>query len=259
MAITETFSVEGLVSVERGEVDRRIFSDPDIFEPRSSSSSAARGSSCATSPRSPRPATSSRRRWAATTCSSVRQKDGSIKGLLNTCIHRATQCAVPKEATPRPSCAPTTGGRTTSQGNLIGVPGIDGFYKGDLDIASTGLRQVARVESYKGFVFATMDPTAPASTTTSAPTGRLGIDLIVVRGDMEVIPGIQKFVDRLQLEVRGRQPLRLVPPADDAHVCGRLGHHPARPETDRRRRRPDAARRRGSTSLQGSVAPWSTR
>ncbi len=32
MAIMETFSVDGLVSVERGEVDRRIFSDPDIFD-----------------------------------------------------------------------------------------------------------------------------------------------------------------------------------------------------------------------------------
>ncbi len=79
-------------------------------------------------------------------------------------------------------------------GNLIGVPGIDLFYKGDLDMSQHGLRQVAQLESYHGFVFATLDPAAPPLTEYLGPTGRLGIDLIAVRGNMEVIPGIQKFL-----------------------------------------------------------------
>ena len=40
----------------------------------------------------------------------------------------------------------------------------------------------------------TLDPTAPPLEEYLGPTGRLGIDLIAVQGDMEVIPGIQKFL-----------------------------------------------------------------
>jgi 3-phenylpropionate/trans-cinnamate dioxygenase alpha subunit len=79
-------------------------------------------------------------------------------------------------------------------GNLIGVPGLDQFYKGDLDRSQHGLRQVAQLDSYKGFVFATMDATAPPLLHYLGATGRLGIQLIAERGDMEVVPGIQKFL-----------------------------------------------------------------
>jgi 3-phenylpropionate/trans-cinnamate dioxygenase alpha subunit len=39
-----------------------------------------------------------------------------------------------------------------------------------------------------------MDPTAPPLEEFLGTTGRLGLDLIAERGDMEVVPGIQKFV-----------------------------------------------------------------
>jgi ethylbenzene dioxygenase alpha subunit len=44
----------------------------------------------------------------------VRQKDGSVKGFLNTCPHRATRCALPTWAMPASSCATTTAGPSAS-------------------------------------------------------------------------------------------------------------------------------------------------
>ena len=92
-------------------------------------------------------------------------------------------------------------------GNLIGVPGLDQFYGGDLDRSQHGLRSVAQLDTYKGFVFATMDPTAPPLDVYLGATGRLGLDLIAERGDMEVLPGIQKFIIDCNWEVHGGQSL----------------------------------------------------
>src|SRR6201999_1017029 len=52
---------------------------------------------------------------------------------------------------------------------------------------------VAQVASYHGFVFATMDPTAPSLADYLGLTGRIALDLVHCR-DVEVVPGIQKFV-----------------------------------------------------------------
>ena len=79
-------------------------------------------------------------------------------------------------------------------GSLIGVPGLEQFYKNHLDRSQYGLKEVAQLDTYKGFVFATMDPSAPPLPEFLGAAGRLGIELIAARGDMQVVPGIQKFV-----------------------------------------------------------------
>jgi phenylpropionate dioxygenase-like ring-hydroxylating dioxygenase large terminal subunit len=194
MAITETFSVDGLVSVERGEIDRRIFSDPDIFDAEMElifgrawqflchESQIAKAGDFVETP------------MGLDNVLAVRQKDGTIRGLLNTCTHRGNAVCRADEGNTKAFMCTYHGWSYDLGGNLIGVPGIDLFYKGDLDMSQHGLRQVAQLESYHGFVFATLDPTAPPLTEYLGPTGRLGIDLIAMRGDMEAIPGIQKFL-----------------------------------------------------------------
>jgi hypothetical protein len=68
------------------------------------------------------------------------------------------------------------------------------LYDGELDKSRRGLAPVAQVATYKGFVFGTHDATAPPLENYLGATGRLGLDLIAERGDMAVVPGIQKFV-----------------------------------------------------------------
>jgi 3-phenylpropionate/trans-cinnamate dioxygenase alpha subunit len=79
-------------------------------------------------------------------------------------------------------------------GGLIGVPGMEELYKNELDKSEHGLKQVAQLDSYRGFVFCTMDPTAPPLHDYLGTTSRLAIDLLALRGDLEIVPGIQKFV-----------------------------------------------------------------
>ena len=46
--------------------------------------------------------------------------------------------------------------------------------------------------SYRGFVFATLDPTAPPLEDYLGWVGRLGIDMLASNGELEVVDGIQK-------------------------------------------------------------------
>ena len=196
----------------------------------------------------------------------VRQKDGSHQGASSTPARTvATRCAAPRRATPRPSCAPTTAGPYDLAGNLIGVPGPRPVPQGRARHApSTASREVAQLDTYKGFVFATMDPTAPPLHEYLGPTGRLGIDLMALRGDIEVDPRRPEVRHPLQLEVRGRQPLRLVPPADHPHVrafaSGMLPGRPRDGNLDRQRQAPRTRpTARSSTSRRPAASVGSMR
>src|SRR5690606_8683506 len=46
---------------------------------------------------------------------------------------------------------------------------------------------------YKGFVFATMDPSAPSLPEYLGPAAAFGLDLIADQGDMTIIGGVQKW------------------------------------------------------------------
>ena len=227
MAITETFSVEGLVSVERGEVDRRIFSDQEIFDAEMELIFGRAWQFLCHESQIPKAGDFFETPVGLDNVLAVRQKDGTIKGLLNTCAHRGNAVCRADEGNTKVFMCTYHGWSYDLAGNLIGVPGLDRFYKGDLDMTQHGLGQVAQLASYHGFVFATMDSSAPSLEDYLGPTGRLGIDLLAIRGNIERHPRHPKVLDRLQLEVRGRQPVRLVSPAGHPHVGDGVGHHPA--------------------------------
>jgi phenylpropionate dioxygenase-like ring-hydroxylating dioxygenase large terminal subunit len=78
------------------------------------------------------------------------------------------------------------------KGALVGVPGFKEVYHEELDREKWGLISAGQVDSYKGFVFATMDPEAPALYDFLGEGGRWGVDLIADKGDMTIIPGVEK-------------------------------------------------------------------
>jgi phenylpropionate dioxygenase-like ring-hydroxylating dioxygenase large terminal subunit len=78
------------------------------------------------------------------------------------------------------------------KGALVGVPGFKEVYHEELDRENWGLIKAAQVDSYKGFVFATMDPTAPTLYDYLAEGGRFGMDLIADQGDMVIMGGVEK-------------------------------------------------------------------
>jgi 3-phenylpropionate/trans-cinnamate dioxygenase alpha subunit len=183
-----------LVDIEHGEVDRRIFSDQEIFDAEMElifgrawlflchESQVRKSGDFFEAP------------MGKDNVLVVRQKDGSLKALLNTCTHRGNAVCRAEEGNTKNFMCTYHGWTFAITGELIGVPGFENLYHSELDKSALGLREVAQLDTYKGFIFATMDPTAPPLEEFLGTTGRLGLDLIAERGDMEVVPGIQKFV-----------------------------------------------------------------
>lgn len=86
----------------------------------------------------------------------VRGKDGQVRVLVNACRHRGTTvCQQACGKTKLFLCA-YHGWSYDIDGNLAGVPWRDGQSK-DFDLADWGLIQVPRVDTYRGFIFASFD------------------------------------------------------------------------------------------------------
>jgi 3-phenylpropionate/trans-cinnamate dioxygenase alpha subunit len=182
------------VSVERGEVDRRIFSDPEIFELEMElifgrawlflchESQVKKAGDFFEAP------------MGRDNVLVVRQRDGGVKGLLNTCAHRGNAVCRAEEGNTKNFMCTYHGWTYDLAGKLVGVPGLDKLFHNELDKGSLGLREVAQLESYKGFIFATMDRDAPPLPQYLGGTGRLALDLLASRGNLEAVPGVQKFI-----------------------------------------------------------------
>src|SRR6202034_3136179 len=191
---TNLTQMDDMVSIERGEINRRIFSDPEIFEQEMEHIFGRAWLFLCHESQLRKTGDFFEVPMGRDNVLVVRQKDGSIKALLNTCSHRGNAVCRAEEGNTKNFMCTYHGWTYDLAGQLIGVPGLEQFYKGDLDRSQHGLRSVAQLDTYKGFVFATMDPTAPSLNEYLGATGRLGLDLIAERGDMEVLPGIQKFL-----------------------------------------------------------------
>ena len=88
-----------------------------------------------------------------------RDRTGELHALMNRCTHRAaTVCRVDSGNSASFQC-PYHGWTFRNDGALTGVPWPDG-YAPEFRKADWGLAQ-ARIESYRGFVFATLNPDSP--------------------------------------------------------------------------------------------------
>ncbi|HTO56985.1 MAG TPA: Rieske 2Fe-2S domain-containing protein [Pseudomonadales bacterium] len=126
----------------------------------------------------------------------VRDRSGKINVLLNSCSHRGnTVCRAEQGRTNSFLCS-YHGWNYDLDGRLVAIPGQEAFYRNDVDKSQWGLGTAAQVESYRGFVFATLDPTAPPLEAYLGWVGKLGLDMLAAQGDLEVLDGIHK--NRLQ-------------------------------------------------------------
>ena len=122
----------------------------------------------------------------------VRGRDRRVNVLLNTCAHRGNSVCRAELGNVRSFFCSYHGWNYDLDGSLIGVRGEDVFYRGNLDRKAWGLTPAAQVASYRGFVFATLDPGAPALEEYLGWVGRLGIDLVASRGEVEFLDGVRK-------------------------------------------------------------------
>jgi phenylpropionate dioxygenase-like ring-hydroxylating dioxygenase large terminal subunit len=186
--------IDQLVSIERGTINRRIYSDDEIFEQEMEQIFGRAWLFLCHESQLREAGDFFEAVMGRDNVLVVRQKDGGLKALLNTCTHRGNAVCRAEEGNARSFLCTYHGWSYGIDGRLLGVPGFKTFYDGELDKSALGMREIAQLDTYKGFVFGTHDSTAPPLLNYLGATARLGIDLIASRGDMELVPGIQKFV-----------------------------------------------------------------
>ena len=122
----------------------------------------------------------------------VRDREGKVNVLLNSCPHRGNTVCRAELGNTRSFFCSYHGWNFDLNGSLIGMPGEDVFYRSGIDKKEWGLTPVAKVDDYKGFVFATLDPDAPPLDEYLGWVGRLGIDFMATQGEVEFLDGVQK-------------------------------------------------------------------
>lgn len=92
----------------------------------------------------------------------LRDKTGKLRGFLNSCSHRGAKvCRADSGKASHFKC-PYHGWMFSNQGQLVAVPRSNAAYDESFDMSLHGLREVARIDTIHGLIFATWDPDAPA-------------------------------------------------------------------------------------------------
>lgn len=158
-----------LVDVAKGTLDRRIFADESIYQSELEHIFARAWLFVAHESQIPNPGDFFLSRMGEESVIVTRDMQGKVNVLLNTCRHRGMQvCRYDIGNTSHFVC-PYHGWSYSIDGSLGKLPGeLDGVpyykiaYHEELDKAKWSLVRVAKVENYKGLIWATWDPDAPS-------------------------------------------------------------------------------------------------
>src|SRR5262249_15693484 len=118
----------------------------------------------------------------------VRDKQGGINTLLNTCRHRGNAVCRADEGHASSFMCTYHGWPYDLQGKLVGAPGFKDYYHEDLKRDEWGLIR-GRTGSYHGFVFATLDEEAPDLDEYLGDVGRMGLDLVTAQDETVCVGG----------------------------------------------------------------------
>ncbi len=124
----------------------------------------------------------------------VRDKQGEVQVLLNTCRHRGNALCRAEEGNVKSFVCSYHGWNYDLNGDLIGVPGITPYYRKDFDKSALGLVKAAQVDNLHGFYFATLDADAPSLHDYLGEVGRIGLGMMATNGEVAIVDGIQKNV-----------------------------------------------------------------
>jgi phenylpropionate dioxygenase-like ring-hydroxylating dioxygenase large terminal subunit len=102
----------------------------------------------------------------------TRDGEGRIRALYNRCTHRGTTLCRWDKGNSRTFQCPYHGWNFSNTGKLRGVPWADGYAEKLVRDPKFNLAQVPRVESYRGFIFGTLNLDAPALTDYLGPIRR---------------------------------------------------------------------------------------
>lgn len=191
-AVEKARSPSDFIDVEHGLVDRKIFTDEAIYKDELRRIFGRAWNFMCHESQLPEVGSFFMSYIGEDQVIAVRDREGVIQVLINTCPHRGnTVCRAEQGKTRSFMCA-YHGWNFDLNGDLIGVPGLDEFYRGGLKREEWGISKAAKVQSYKGFVFATLDPQSPDLDDYLGWVGKLGLDLMGTDRELVAVPGVQK-------------------------------------------------------------------
>lgn len=120
-------------------------------------------------------------------------KSGEINVFHNTCTHRGAVVCRKDRGNAKVFQCFYHAWTFDSEGKLVGVPGKDGYAEG-LDMNAFGLKRAARVDTYRGFVFASYDPDI-VDLRDYLGNARDYLDLVIdAQGDtLKIVDGTQEY------------------------------------------------------------------
>lgn len=151
-----------LVNRETAQVDRRVFTDEDVYQAELKQIFARSWLFLAHDSQIKDPGDFIRTSMGEDDVIVVRQRDKTVNAYLNSCPHRGNRvCMVDAGKKARGFICNYHGWSFGIDGGLRGTDGK--VYEADehFEKAQIGLTPVAQIQSYKGLIFATFDPDAP--------------------------------------------------------------------------------------------------
>src|SRR5437660_11922102 len=162
LEMTRPSDMLSLVDAEKGLVDRKIFSDDEIYQIELDRIFARAWNFMCHESQIPNAGDFFLNYIGEDRVIVVRDKDGGAQVLLNTCRHRGNAVCRAEEGHATSFMCTYHGWTYDLKGKLVGVPGFKDYYHEDLNREEWGLISAAKVDSYKGFIFATLDSEAPS-------------------------------------------------------------------------------------------------
>ena len=90
----------------------------------------------------------------------TRDREGAFRALYNRCSHRAASICSEASGKASTFVCPYHGWSYNGKGDLLGVPMAEGYGE-NFDKSALALKQIPRVESFKGFIFGTVNAGMP--------------------------------------------------------------------------------------------------
>ena len=181
-----------LVDHENGVVSRKMFADPDIYQVELEQVFARCWLYLGHESQLPNPGDYINVFMGEEPVLVVRGPKGKINAFINSCRHRGNRVCRSDAGHTSAFLCTYHGWTYDTEGKLIGVPGHQELYHGELNREQWGLPKVAQVDSYKGLIFGTFDPDAP-SLDEYLGDMRWGLDLLLDQGDMVAVPGVVRW------------------------------------------------------------------
>ncbi|MGE0797497.1 MAG: aromatic ring-hydroxylating dioxygenase subunit alpha, partial [Lautropia sp.] len=161
-------SISELVRADDGIVSRQIFASHELFQQELERIFSRAWLFVGHESLVPKPDDYFVSRMGTESVILTRDRQNRIHVLLNSCAHRGMKLCRYDNGNTRAFTCPyhgwsfsTDGDLVEVPGGLVGVPGIDTYYRRELDKKAWGLKRVAKVHNYKGSIWATWDSNAP--------------------------------------------------------------------------------------------------